>query len=166
MRRATRVQNAHQTGWAMWVWEMCRHAPLVVVAKGAGRLGQGEHLRHGRLLQEPTVTSVPAIRVVSNTQHALSSADRTGQGVDVAANAGRGGGRDGRVLQKPSVAEVLALTKPACAFRHNDERCAWINTGVVVFLPLAAGTLRALSRTALRGCTRISLHALHAERLH
>ena len=43
----------------------------------------------------------------------LSDADCAGQGVDVAANAGRGGGRDGRVLQKPSVAEVLALTELA-----------------------------------------------------
>ena len=42
------------------------------------------------------------------------------------------------------MAEVLALTEPACAFRHNDERCTWIDTGVVVFLPLAAGTLQAL----------------------
>ena len=86
--------------------------------------------------------------------------------MDVAANAGRGGGRDGRVLQKPSVAEVLSLTEPACAFCHNNERYAWINTGVVVFLPLSMGTQRALSRTALRSCTRSGLHALHAKRLH
>ena len=71
--------------------------------------------------------------------------------MDVAANTGRGGGRNDQVLQKPSVAEVLALTELACAFRQNNERCAWIDTGVVIFLSLAVRTLRVLSRTALRG---------------
>ena len=56
-------------------------APLVVVAEGSGQLGQGEHLRHGRLLQDPAVASAPATRVGSDV-HALPSAICVGQRLD------------------------------------------------------------------------------------
>ena len=95
--------------------------------------------------------------------------------VPPAAGNGDGAGRGWRIalthraLQKPSAAEMAGMKEPACAFRRPGDGDdagglhAWIDTGVVAFLPRAAGTLRRLSRTALRCCTRDGLTALHAE---
>ncbi|KAL9186619.1 hypothetical protein ACHAXT_005857 [Thalassiosira profunda] len=74
------------------------------------------------------------------------------------------------VLQKPTMPEMIAKENPPCTFIHDDstqnigERCAWIDTGVIAFLPAAAGTLRELSQSNLKCCTRKGLAEMHEER--
>ncbi|EED86683.1 predicted protein [Thalassiosira pseudonana CCMP1335] len=71
-----------------------------------------------------------------------------------------------RVLQKPSVDEMKSATNPECTFNRTNvngsaELMAWIDTGVVTFLPEAADTLRELSRTLLKPCTRRGLDDMY-----
>mmetsp|Transcript_33248 Transcript_33248/g.67077 ORF Transcript_33248/g.67077 Transcript_33248/m.67077 type:complete len:1318 (-) Transcript_33248:2390-6343(-) len=60
-------------------------------------------------------------------------------------------------LQKPSP-DVMRDT-PHCTFEGED--CAWIDTGVVVFLPEAAAKLRELAAGALACCTHRGLEAMY-----
>ncbi|KAL7530266.1 hypothetical protein ACHAXR_006603, partial [Thalassiosira sp. AJA248-18] len=46
---------------------------------------------------------------------------------------------------------------------RTNERNAWIDTGVIAFLPDAAGTLRELSRSTLKCCTKSGLAELYEE---
>ena len=89
------------------------------------------------------------------------------------------------VLQKPSASEMRGATDPPRAFPRpcadgNDtaaaaaddgdddgEHCAWIDTGVVAFLPGAARDLRELSAAPsglMRLCTRRGLEDSYRER--
>ena len=87
------------------------------------------------------------------------------------------------VLQKPSASEMRGATDPPCAFPRprgdgnddaaadddddDDELCAWIDTGVVAFLPGAARDLRELSAAPsgpMRLCTRRGLEDSYRER--
>jgi galactokinase/mevalonate kinase-like predicted kinase len=70
------------------------------------------------------------------------------------------------VWQKPSV-EQLVLTKvPAPSSflvpGHADPH-AWIDTGIVIFLPKAVQTLKELSQGILQKCTKQGLQRLHQE---
>ena len=70
------------------------------------------------------------------------------------------------VWQKPSV-EQLVLTKvpaPSSFFvpGHADPH-AWIDTGIVIFLPKAVQTLKELSQGILQKCTKQGLERLHQE---
>ena len=47
--------------------------------------------------------------------------------------------------------------------QNTEQECAWIDTGVVAFLPEAAAQLRALARGALRCCTHRGLLAMYQE---
>jgi fucokinase len=74
-----------------------------------------------------------------------------------------------QVLQKPSILQMMET--PSCAFSsdiedcNDDEKvCAWIDTGVIVFLPAAASALRELSASTLRLCTRCGLLELYRDR--
>lgn len=77
-----------------------------------------------------------------------------------------------RVLQKPSIDEMKGMTNPQCTFlqsdnsdtnNENQELLAWIDTGVVLFLPGAAETLRELSRTILKSCTQQGLTQMYED---
>lgn len=71
-----------------------------------------------------------------------------------------------QVLQKTSILQMMDT--PSCAFSSDiddDEKvCAWIDTGVIVFLPAAASALRELSASTLRLCTRHGLLELYGDR--
>ena len=78
------------------------------------------------------------------------------------------------VLQKPTVEEMKGIEDPSCVFQHSttanasqkNESMAWIDTGVVTFLPYAAETLRELSQSTLKCCTQRGLEELYAETYH
>jgi fucokinase len=63
-------------------------------------------------------------------------------------------------LQKPSVAN---MHQNAATFDHHGEACAWIDTGVVIFLPTAARALRELATHQLACCTWQGLERLWDE---
>jgi galactokinase/mevalonate kinase-like predicted kinase/tetratricopeptide (TPR) repeat protein len=88
-----------------------------------------------------------------------------------------------RVLQKPSIDEMISMSTPSCTFVQHDnqkiaqekqqqgqveeeeeERMAWIDTGVITFLPDAVSTLNELSTSTLKSCTRSGLRELYHER--
>jgi galactokinase/mevalonate kinase-like predicted kinase len=87
-----------------------------------------------------------------------------------------------KVLQKPSINEMMSFKNPQCVFQTttttttnnnnntNNEKdeekmvMAWIDTGVITFLPYAVQTLRELSRTVLKNCTRVGLKELYCEK--
>lgn len=82
-----------------------------------------------------------------------------------------------KVLQKPPVDEMKAIKNPPCVFHHSattqeyesdannsEDLMAWIDTGVVTFLPRAAKVLRELSQMQLRCCTSRGLKQMFAER--
>ena len=58
-------------------------------------------------------------------------------------------------LQKPSVETLATVAAGSC-----KEGEAWIDTGVVIFPPLAAQALRDLAKTVLAPCTHAGLQAL------
>lgn len=65
-----------------------------------------------------------------------------------------------RVYQKPSV-ELLHQDRVTFPSSISDESLAWIDTGVIVFLPQAAATLRQLASSGpLQACTRDGLRTL------
>jgi len=77
-----------------------------------------------------------------------------------------------KVLQKPSISEMNSMSNPACTFcKDGDEATpqdvkesnAWIDTGVCTFLPVAAATLRDLSKSTLSCCTRLGLQEMYKE---
>eukprot|EP00804_Cyclotella_cryptica_P003724 CCRYP_008896-RB/>CCRYP_008896-RB protein AED:0.00 eAED:0.00 QI:323/1/1/1/1/1/2/1766/1214 len=79
-----------------------------------------------------------------------------------------------RVLQKPSRKEMLEIVEPPCTFQHSNgttesenevsaEHLAWIDTGVITFLPGAAATLRELSRSSLKLCTWQGIKQMHED---
>lgn len=61
-----------------------------------------------------------------------------------------------QVLQKPSFETLEKLC-------HHDPKHAWIDTGVVVFLPASAGALKQLATTHLAACTRHGLVRMMSE---
>ena len=87
-----------------------------------------------------------------------------------------------RVLQKPSIDEMISMTNPPCVFHttttttttnnnsnntptpDDEKMMAWIDTGVITFLPDAVATLRELSHTVLKNCTRVGLKELYREK--
>ncbi len=82
-----------------------------------------------------------------------------------------------KVLQKPTVGEMEAIKNPPCVLHHSntnqesesnannsEDFMAWIDTGVVTFLPHAAQVLRKLSRTQLRCCTLRGLREMYTKR--
>eukprot|EP00984_Skeletonema_dohrnii_P037983 scaffold40707_cov228-Skeletonema_dohrnii-CCMP3373.AAC.2 len=80
-----------------------------------------------------------------------------------------------KVLQKPSVNEMMSMTNPPCVFntttttnnaKDGDDimTMAWIDTGVITFLPDAVETLRKMSSTVLKNCTRVGLMELYLEK--
>ena len=87
-----------------------------------------------------------------------------------------------KVLQKPSIDEMISMSTPSCTFIQHDnqtiaqeksqqeeqeeeaERMAWIDTGVITFLPDAVSTLNELSSSTLKNCTRSGLRELYHER--
>ena len=76
-----------------------------------------------------------------------------------------------KVLQKPSVNDMVAMSNPSCVFEtstnntneEDDTRMAWIDTGVITFLPDAVETLIELSRSELKNCTRLGLMESYRE---
>jgi len=89
------------------------------------------------------------------------------------------------VLQKPSIDTMISFTNPQCVFptttttttypntnnsnQQENEKgilMAWIDTGVITFLPDAVQTLRELSRTVLKNCTRVGLKELYREKYY
>lgn len=68
-----------------------------------------------------------------------------------------------RVLQKPSLDEMK--TTANCTFSVDGwkNQVAWIDTGVVCFLPKSAATIRDLSRSSLRCCTKTGLAELYGQ---
>ena len=80
-----------------------------------------------------------------------------------------------KVLQKPSVNEMMSMTNPPCVFntttttnnaKDGDDitTMAWIDTGVITFLPDAVETLREMSNAVLKNCTRVGLMELYLEK--
>ncbi len=82
-----------------------------------------------------------------------------------------------QVLQKPSIDEMMSLTNPPCVFqtaatgnnidaapKEEDTTMAWIDTGVITFLPDAVDTLVEMSRTEFKNCTRVGLKELYLEK--
>ena len=65
------------------------------------------------------------------------------------------------VLQKPSVEEMEEKIHSGCAFRQSKD--AWIDTGVIAFLPEAADILVKLSMSTLKACTRKGLRKMHKD---
>lgn len=62
-------------------------------------------------------------------------------------------------LQKPSISEME--NTPGCSFERNDgEKMAWIDTGIVIFLPEAADGLRKMMLHDLQCCTQRGLEEL------
>ena len=76
------------------------------------------------------------------------------------------------VLQKPSVEEMEKMIHPACVFHRSDEvynkhkLFAWVDTGVIAFLPGAAAILRELSTSTLKACTRKGLQQMYENSPH
>jgi fucokinase len=75
-----------------------------------------------------------------------------------------------KVLQKPTEDEMKEMTNPSCLIQassnvndHDGELLAWIDTGVIAFLPDAAAILRELSTTTLKTCTRQGLQQIYNE---
>ncbi len=80
-----------------------------------------------------------------------------------------------QVLQKPSIDEMMSLTNPPCAFHtatgnsidavaKEDTTLAWIDTGVITFLPDAVETLVEMSCATFKNCTRVGLMDLYLEK--
>eukprot|EP00986_Skeletonema_menzelii_P014576 scaffold9781_cov80-Skeletonema_menzelii.AAC.3 len=85
-----------------------------------------------------------------------------------------------KVLQKPTIDEMMSMSNPSCVFHttaatagnanatdNNSEDAttmAWIDTGVITFLPDAVETLKEMSRTVLKNCTRVGLMELYLEK--
>lgn len=74
-----------------------------------------------------------------------------------------------RVLQKPTIDKMKKMSSPSCVFRrddaanHHSELHAWIDTGVITFLPNAAAILKELSTSTLKACTRSGLQQMYQE---
>ena len=69
-----------------------------------------------------------------------------------------------RVLQKPSPDEMKGTRN--CTFSLDGggkKEMAWIDTGVVCFLPESAATLRDLSRSSLKCCTKTGIMELYSQ---
>lgn len=62
-----------------------------------------------------------------------------------------------RFFQKPST--HLMSSHKNCVFTHNGKQMAWIDTGVVIFLPRAAGALRNLMSHELAHYTRSGIES-------
>lgn len=65
-------------------------------------------------------------------------------------------------LQKPTIVEMQET--PNCVFQHpvhQEEESAWIDTGVVIFLPKAVAALRTLCDGVLSCCTERGLAKLY-----
>ncbi len=75
-----------------------------------------------------------------------------------------------QVLQKPSIDEMVSMTNPSCVFRSinaatkENMTMAWIDTGVITFLPDAVKTLTEMSCTTFKNCTRLGLMELYLEK--
>lgn len=70
-----------------------------------------------------------------------------------------------QVLQKPTIDEMKEMRSPSCVFHREDtaELHAWIDTGVITFLPNAAAILKELSMSTLKACTRLGLQQMYDE---
>eukprot|EP00557_Chaetoceros_sp_GSL56_P014727 CAMPEP_0176478596 /NCGR_PEP_ID=MMETSP0200_2-20121128/1270_1 /TAXON_ID=947934 /ORGANISM="Chaetoceros sp., Strain GSL56" /LENGTH=1200 /DNA_ID=CAMNT_0017874543 /DNA_START=62 /DNA_END=3667 /DNA_ORIENTATION=+ len=64
-------------------------------------------------------------------------------------------------FQKPSI--HLMNSHQGCVFTHNGQQMAWIDTGVVIFLPVAADALRNLISHELSHYTRSGLESRLAQ---
>lgn len=62
-----------------------------------------------------------------------------------------------RFFQKPSI--DLMGSHPYCVFTHNGQQMAWIDTGVVIFLPEAANALRNLMNHELSHYTKSGIES-------
>jgi galactokinase/mevalonate kinase-like predicted kinase len=60
------------------------------------------------------------------------------------------------VWQKPSL-ERLASTTAGASFVKNQQASAWIDTGVIVWMPAAGAAVRRLSQSTLAACTAAGL---------
>ncbi|KAL3936159.1 MAG: hypothetical protein SGBAC_008458, partial [Bacillariaceae sp.] len=67
------------------------------------------------------------------------------------------------VWQKPTIKKLVATREPASASFEDSlgDRRAWIDTGLVIFLPGAAAKLFKLAETSLSRCTRKGLEVLY-----
>ena len=71
------------------------------------------------------------------------------------------------VWQKPSITQLLEARDPPASFVQgvdngdDDKRLAWIDTGVIVFLPKAVQVLYDLSNDVLAMCTRKGIKAAY-----
>jgi galactokinase/mevalonate kinase-like predicted kinase len=66
-------------------------------------------------------------------------------------------------LQKPSIQTMEDFPTRTCVFQNekDEKRMAWIDTGVIIFLPKAAETLRSMMTQDLKICTRSGLESMY-----
>ncbi len=94
--------------------------------------------------------------------------------LDHSNNSGSGTGNDQSVhntvtvkpinafLQKPTIQTMKDFSAGSCVFQNDkdEKQMAWIDTGVIIFLPKAAQTLRSMMTQDLKLCTRSGLESM------
>lgn len=65
-------------------------------------------------------------------------------------------------LQKPTIQTMKDFSAGSCVFQNDKDKkqMAWIDTGVIIFLPKAAQTLRSMMTQDLKICTRSGLESM------
>jgi len=128
--------------------ELCKKRKAVVL--GAETTTCTFHAQEGigdqMVLRPRAVTRFlqkPSPEVMKSTHHCTFGDDLSYEGGD------------------PNGSVSAGINSSAETADQTEQECAWIDTGVVVFLPEAAAQLRALARGALRCCTHRGLQAMY-----